>query len=49
MKRKSEDNIFAFISIKDPYSIRRLVKGGLNIQGKKLRVFNKEKRSDFSN
>lgn len=43
LKRKSEDNIFAFISIRDPYSIRRLVKGGLNIQGKNLESLIKKK------
>lgn len=49
MKRKSEDNIFAFISVRDPTSIRQLVKGGLYIQGKKLRVFNQDRRSDSRN
>lgn len=46
MRRKSEDNIFAFISVRDQSSIRQLLKGGIIVQGKKLRVFNQEKKSD---
>ncbi len=48
LRRKGEDNIFAFMTVKDPTSLRFLLKNGMTVHGKKIRVYMNEKRQDVS-
>jgi hypothetical protein len=39
LKKKSEDNVFAFVEISDSESFKQLLSNGLKIDGKKIRVY----------
>jgi hypothetical protein len=39
LKKKSEDNVFAFVEISDSESFQQLLNNGLKIDGKKIRAY----------
>ena len=39
LKKKSEDNVFAFVEISDSESFNQLLNNGLKIDGKKIRAY----------